>query len=381
MTGPRRDGKLKLDNTKMSTTKMSTSKTSTSKMSTAKTSKAASVKSELSKIRSHSGKPAPKRVRTEYLDETDAGRNTSAPSGPDRSQGKPPGRSESGRRGRPERSDRDRSDRDRPATDRSDRAPSNRATSDAAPSAQSKAGRDRPKRPADPSRSDISKSGNSKPAPSFDQGDQGAHEARPRLFYALHLPTPVADALAVAQKELRGNWRAVQPDQLHITLAYLPSTDPARLSDFRALGEQLSLETAPITIRLRGTGYHPNEGSPRVWFVRVESVGVESMGVKSNALEGDGLSTLAERLRFAIAELGAETDNQAFKAHITLARKKGPAPRVPPITFETVWEAPTLTLYRSHLQKTGPVYENLASFRFRGTIMSSTESVPIISTN
>ena len=301
MTGPRKDGKLKLSNTKPD--------------------KLASAKSELSKIRSHSGKPAPKRAKPQQMDE-DAGQSSTRPS-----------------------AERTGESVSKPSQERLE---------------QTKSGRDRPKRPADISRSGNSKSG--KTVPSF---DPDGHEARPRLFYALHLPEPVADTLAAAQKGLRGNWRAVQPGQLHITLAYLPSTDPARLSDFKALGERLSLETAPLSIKLRGTGYHPNEGSPRVWFVKVE---------------GEGLDALAEKLRSGIAELGAETDNQAFKAHITLARKKGPAPRVPPITFETAWEAPTLTLYRSHLQKTGPIYENLASFKFRGTIMFSAESAPIIST-
>lgn len=335
MTGPRKPdsgGKLKLSNTKPD--------------------KLASAKSELSKIRSHSGKPAPKR-KSGSVDDAQGEPSSTRPSGEERSSGAP---SRSGQ-GRPTR--RNESRPERSGSDGQSNPNRNR-------SEQGKAGRDRPKRPADPSRSDISRSGNSKsgkPAPSF---APDAHEARPRLFYALHLPTPVANALAAAQKELRGNWRAVQPDQLHITLAYLPSTDPARLSDFKALGETLSLETPPLTVKLRGTGYHPNEGSPRVWFVRVES---------------EGLDALAERLRSGIAELGAETDTEPFKAHITLARKKGPAPRVPPITFDTAWEAPTLTLYRSHLQKTGPVYENLASFKFRGTIMSSAESAPAISAN
>ena len=74
----------------------------------------------------------------------------------------------------------------------------------------------------------------------------------------------------------------------------------------------------------------------------------------------------------------------AFKAHITLARKKGAAPRLPPKLFDLGWDAGAVTLYRSHLQKTGPIYENLAMFKLRGelraesdlraSIMSSTES-------
>ena len=194
------------------------------------------------------------------------------------------------------------------------------------------------------------------------------HEARPRLFYALKVPPEVAEQLTAIQKELRGNWRAVRSDQLHVTLAYLPGVDPGKLAALKTLGDTLSADTPPLSINLRGTGYFPNEGSPRVWFIKVEA---------------EGLDELAARLRSGLAELGVETDNLPFKAHITLARKKGAAPRVPPRTFDLGWDAGAVTLYRSHLQKTGPIHENLAMFKLRGfklrgefraSIMSSAES-------
>ncbi|WP_420595689.1 RNA 2',3'-cyclic phosphodiesterase [Deinococcus sp.] len=189
-----------------------------------------------------------------------------------------------------------------------------------------------------------------------------AHEARPRLFYALKVPPDVAEQLVAIQKDLRGNWRAVRGDQLHVTLAYLPGVDPSKLEALKTLGDTLSQSTPPLSIKLRGTGYFPNEGSPRVWFVKVEA---------------EGLEELAAQLRVGLAELGVDTDNLPFKAHITLARKKGAAPRVPPRIFDTGWDAGAVTLYRSHLQKTGPIHENLAMFKLRGefraSIMSSAE--------
>lgn len=202
-------------------------------------------------------------------------------------------------------------------------------------------------------------------------GPAGAevHEARPRLFYALKVPPEVAEQLSAAQKDLRGNWRSVRADQLHVTLAYLPGVDPSKLDALKKLGDTLTQAAPPLSLKLRGTGYFPNEGSPRVWFVKVEA---------------EGLEELAAGLRSGLQELGVETDNVAFKAHITLARKKGAAPRVPPKLFDLGWDAGAVTLYRSHLQKTGPIYENLAMFKLRGelraesdlraSIMSSTES-------
>lgn len=192
---------------------------------------------------------------------------------------------------------------------------------------------------------------------------RGARPARPqpraeeehtpssfRLFYALRVPSEVAARLAEAQRGLKGNWRAVRADQLHVTLAYLPAAPPERLADLKALGARLIPELPPLAVRLRGTGYFPNEGSPRVWFVKVEA---------------EGLNELAAALRAGIQELGLSTDDLAFKAHITLARKKGPAPRVPPQTYDLGWIAGGVTLYRSFLQKTGPIYEPQSTFRFR----------------
>ena len=125
------------------------------------------------------------------------------------------------------------------------------------------------------------------------------------------MPPEIAEQLTAIQKNLRGNWRSVRADQLHVTLAYLPGVDPSKLEALKTLGDTLSKDTPPLSIKLRGTGYFPNEGSPRVWFIKVEA---------------EGLEELAARLRVGLAELGVDTDNAVFKAHITLARKKGAAP-------------------------------------------------------
>ncbi|GGM14622.1 RNA 2',3'-cyclic phosphodiesterase [Deinococcus aerophilus] len=171
-----------------------------------------------------------------------------------------------------------------------------------------------------------------------------------RVFYALKVPTSVSGRLVEAQRQLKGNWRTVKGDQMHVTLCYLPAVPLARVPELKALGVRLMSGLEPMNVRVRGTGYFPNEGSPRVWFVKVEA---------------EGLNELAAALRAGVQELGLETEEQPFKAHITLARKKGPAPRVPPMTFELGWTANGGTLQRSHLQKTGPIYETLSAFRFR----------------
>jgi 2'-5' RNA ligase len=171
-----------------------------------------------------------------------------------------------------------------------------------------------------------------------------------RFFYALKVPASITGPLAEAQRKLKSNWRTTTREQMHVTLCYLPSVPLARVAELKALGARLTAELGPMDVKLRGTGYFPNEGSPRVWFVKVEA---------------EGLDELAAALRTGVQALGLETEDMSFKAHITLARRKGPAPRVPPLTFDLGWTAGGATLQRSHLQKTGPVYEQVSTFRFQ----------------
>ncbi|MBB5233771.1 RNA 2',3'-cyclic phosphodiesterase [Deinococcus budaensis] len=200
------------------------------------------------------------------------------------------------------------------------------------------------------------------PRPPREAQPPASHEDRTlRLFFALKVPGDVATPLAEAQRQLKGNWRPVRADQFHVTLAYLPAVPPGRVDDLKRLGARLTEHLAPMQVRLRGTGYFPNEGSPRVWFVKVEA---------------EGLPELAAALREGIHALGLRTDDLPFKAHITLARKKGPAPRVPPLGFELGWQAGNAVLFRSTLRKTGPIYDVESTFRLRGTPPPPSSTAP-----
>lgn len=187
---------------------------------------------------------------------------------------------------------------------------------------------------------------------------------RYRLFFALPVPPDIASQLSEKQRLLRGNWRAVAPEQMHITLAYLAGVPPQQLDALKRLGKQLANTYTPQPIALRGTGYFPNEGSPRVWFVKAEA---------------PQLRDLAAELRQQLASLDLRLDDKNFNPHVTLARKKGPAPRVAPLLFEQTWTATQLVLVRSILRKTGPIYETRGTFSFDATATTQTD-IPDIQT-
>jgi len=169
-----------------------------------------------------------------------------------------------------------------------------------------------------------------------------------RLFYAVFVPREVARELAEAQKGLVGRWKPVPPHQMHLTMLFLGEVPEDRLGELKGVGRDVAGGVPSFTARVRGTGHFPEAGSPRVWFARAE---------------GEGFEALAARLREALPEFD---DGKPFKPHITLARKKGPAPRVAPVVFDLEFPVSRLELVSSRLTPRGPVYQSLESFPLKG---------------
>jgi 2'-5' RNA ligase len=128
-----------------------------------------------------------------------------------------------------------------------------------------------------------------------------------------------------------------------VTLAFLGERPAGELAAVARAGQAAAEGVPAFEARLRGTGFFPNEGSPRVWFAKAE---------------GEGFEPLAASLR---ASLGAEEEGP-FKPHVTLARKKGPAPRPGPLVFDRPWQVSELSLVRSVLRSVGPAYEIVERF-------------------
>ncbi|XOB98617.1 RNA 2',3'-cyclic phosphodiesterase [Deinococcota bacterium DY0809b] len=169
-----------------------------------------------------------------------------------------------------------------------------------------------------------------------------------RLFYAIFPPRTVQRALAEAQRMLRGNWKPVREDQIHLTLGFLGDVPVTELARVRAAGREAARASGPFTAQVRGTGFFPNEGRPRVWFARAE---------------GDGFEPLALALREALPEF--LEGERAFKAHLTLARRKGPAPRVAPVVFDLEFPVEAFALVESRLTPKGPQYTVLDTFSLK----------------
>lgn len=167
-----------------------------------------------------------------------------------------------------------------------------------------------------------------------------------RLFYAIFPPREVQAALGEAQEKVRGfkGWKLSQRHQLHITLLFLGEQPEDRLPEFRRVGQAVAAQVPAFEVELGGTGYFPATGSPRVWFIKAT---------------GEGLEPLAKGLQQALSDVKTR---EQFHPHLTLARKKGPAPRIGPMIMNLQFKAKAVCLVESVLEHSGSQYRVLEQF-------------------
>lgn len=175
-----------------------------------------------------------------------------------------------------------------------------------------------------------------------------------RLFFAIPLPDDVKAVLGRFQAEARGHGLAaawVRPEGMHLTLAFLGETEPARVPGLLALAERSA--GADFLLRTTRLGGFPKDRAARVVW----------LGLQEEPL----LAEAAARLRAGLREAGIPFDGKPFRPHLTLARPRmpvdigslgpGPEPRAFP--------ARELVLYQSLQVPAGTEYRALGRARYR----------------
>jgi 2'-5' RNA ligase len=169
-----------------------------------------------------------------------------------------------------------------------------------------------------------------------------------RLFVALDLPQPARDALAAVRADPEV-WRAVAPESLHVTLAFLGSRAP----------EDVALIEPVVAAEDGGP-------APRLACGEVLLLPPRRARVLTVALDDhDGtLGALRARVCGALAAAGVYTpEKRLFRAHVTVARLRPRArpPRDAGLALERQeFRGEAVTLYRSRLHPAGARYEPVA---------------------
>ena len=133
-----------------------------------------------------------------------------------------------------------------------------------------------------------------------------------RLFIAIDPPADIREQLTTLCCGLP-DARWVQPEQLHLTLCFIGEVDGTTFLDIReALAE---IVFPPFTLHLRGVGFFPPRGQPRVVWAGVAPC--------------EPLMVLQRKIATRLFQLGVELENRKFSPHITLARlQQTPASKV-----------------------------------------------------
>lgn len=133
-----------------------------------------------------------------------------------------------------------------------------------------------------------------------------------RLFIAVTVPESIQRQLASLTCRLRkaaihGRW--VPPENLHLTLKFLGEIDSSAIPALEQALASSCRQFVPFELRLTKLGFLPPRGQPRVLMVATD--------------QERRLRSLASTLDQNLVRLGYPAAER-FKAHMTLARIKGP---------------------------------------------------------
>ncbi|MGD0336448.1 MAG: RNA 2',3'-cyclic phosphodiesterase [Candidatus Omnitrophota bacterium] len=189
-----------------------------------------------------------------------------------------------------------------------------------------------------------------------------------RAFIAIELPEEIKRHLAKLEEQLKetgADVKWVHPENIHLTLKFLGEIDEEKAQTITGIMEAVTKENPAFTINISSLGAFPKIEYPRVIWVGVDKGDKEAKEIAHN---------LEER----IEKLGIPKEERLFQSHITLGRVRSPANRgglvqklreLTAAVTEKSMEFPVagITLFKSTLQPTGPVYEALKTASLKAT--------------
>lgn len=172
-----------------------------------------------------------------------------------------------------------------------------------------------------------------------------AEQATQRLFFALWPEAPVRSDLRQCLSLLAdGPARPVEPDNLHLTLAFPGHVDAATQACLEKAAE--GIRVTPFDIHLNHVGYwkHPRV----VWYGPTEVP--------------DELVRLAAELEGAMRDCGLTPESRPYRPHVTLLRKAQGLPQI--AAPEMVWRAEGFVLAVSESSPQGVRYRVIRRWEF-----------------
>lgn len=136
------------------------------------------------------------------------------------------------------------------------------------------------------------------------------------MFVALVPPEPAIadlDAFLEPRRDV-GDLRWTDPQQVHVTLAFLAEVEERRLDDLVERLERAAARRTAFTTAITGGGAFPNAARARVVWA----------GLDLDETGRTTLDRLATGCRAAASRAGIAVDGQRFRPHLTVARTRVP---------------------------------------------------------
>ena len=180
-----------------------------------------------------------------------------------------------------------------------------------------------------------------------------------RTFVAVELTAEVRARLAELLTALRPSGQRVRwvaPENLHVTMKFLGSTDERLVPDVCEALRRATRGLRPFVCPVVGVGSFPPKGAPRVIWA--------GLGDPENLLV-----PFAGRVDAELADTGFAPEKRRFAAHVTLGRlrdRKAPESLVSEIAARAEedfgeLEVDTVTLFMSELSPAGARYTKLCT--------------------
>ena len=133
-----------------------------------------------------------------------------------------------------------------------------------------------------------------------------------RVFVAVDLSSGVQKEIAVQQQYLKKilppmNW--VRPESIHLTLKFLGSIEPSRISQLLSVLEPIGKRQHRFSINVQSLGVFPHVKHPRIFW----------LGIKGKT---QALQELVLEIEAVLDPLGSPPEEKAYQPHLTLARIK-----------------------------------------------------------
>jgi 2'-5' RNA ligase len=185
-----------------------------------------------------------------------------------------------------------------------------------------------------------------------------------RSFLAIEIPVTVLKKIEKVQEDLkssRADVRWVNPGKIHLTLKFFGSIEESKVEPIvESIGGPVR-GTSPFPLQAKGLGAFPHVRNPRViWLGLADSRKI--------------LIPFQKELEDQLQKIGFQREDRPFQPHLTLGRTTSSrgrnelVERMEKYREEEFGEfrVEGVTLFKSELRPSGPIYTKLRELRLGG---------------